>query len=417
MKMKSYIATAINHPAVWSLGDQAAMSGGNFILSLLLARELGLEQFGLFTLWYMVPLVVLSISQAIIVQPFQAFWPGKNPAQQEEYSSALWNMQLLFVALVLVLSFIGGLVMQSFMPVLAILLAGGQSTYDLLRKLSYATGRDRLPVKLSAPLYFTIVLALILGVVSSVQAAFLLLAVLFLLAVIVSAYQLGLTLRLVPKEKLVEHIKKHYHFSYWLLGAAVVQWFSGNAFLLAAAALLGNSTLGALRLAQQVVGVTHVVFLAMENRVPIAAAQHFQKGAIAGLFRYLIRIVSTYGVLILILFIGLLWSEPLLALAYSADVVEQVMRYVPVYTGFYVLVFLATILRIALRSAQLTASIFWSYCLAALLSACLAYPLVEHYGWVGVLLGLVLTQLLPIGIYIQRLYAAHQLLQTSKSLS
>ena len=410
------VARLLNQAATWSLMDQAVISGGNFLLSLLLARQMGLEGFGLYTLWYMLPLMVLSLSQACIVQPFQAFW-AEEKERGEQYATTVWQMQLLFGGLVLFLVIIGAVMMQSMLPLWAGALAVAQSAFDFLRKYSYAKGSYQKPFFWSAPLYGGILLVLLFWPPHSVEILFVLLFSAYAGAVVVGAKALSFSIQLRPLAGLTKYIKKHYHYSFWLLGAALVQWLSGNAFLLAAAALLSHSALGGLRLTQQLIGITHIVFLAMENRIPVTAAQHFQNGSFTALKNYLQRTSTQYGFIVLALLLTLQASGPLLRWIYEPAVVDEVLRYLPLYTLFYLLVFLTIPLRIALRSMQKTAPIFWSYALMALVGSSMAYPFVQTWGWKGVFAGLFLTQLMAIGIYLWQLYPFGLAAGTSKSVT
>ena len=102
---------------------------------------------------------------------------------------------------------------------------------------------------------------------------------------------------------------------------------------------------------------------------------------------------------------------------YEPETVSEVLRYLPIYTLFYLLVFLTIPLRSALRSMQKTAPIFWSYVLMALVGSSMAYPFVQIWGWKGVFAGLFLTQLIAIGIYLWQLYPSNFAAETSKSVT
>ena len=73
---------------------------------------------------------------------------------------------------------------------------------------------------------------------------------------------------------------RHWHFSKWLTAFALMQWTTGNLFFIAARALLGASAVGALRAAQNLMGVLHILFRGLENVVvPTAGALYKRKGS------------------------------------------------------------------------------------------------------------------------------------------
>src|SRR4051812_3398123 len=63
--------------ATLTLADQGIVSACNFALSVLLARGLGLERFGVFALGWTVVLFALSFSQALVVAPLLCLAPGQ----------------------------------------------------------------------------------------------------------------------------------------------------------------------------------------------------------------------------------------------------------------------------------------------------------------------------------------------------
>ncbi|MEL6926614.1 MAG: hypothetical protein AAFO94_21420, partial [Bacteroidota bacterium] len=70
------------------LVDQAIVSGGNFVLGILLTRFLGLDHYGVYTLLWMVLLVALSLNHAFISQPLLSLGP-----QEEDQRSYLHHLQ------------------------------------------------------------------------------------------------------------------------------------------------------------------------------------------------------------------------------------------------------------------------------------------------------------------------------------
>ncbi len=65
----------------WALADQTMVSGVNFLTGILLARYLGVEEFGRFTLAWMAVLFVNGIQHAAINSPMMSIGPKQPEAE------------------------------------------------------------------------------------------------------------------------------------------------------------------------------------------------------------------------------------------------------------------------------------------------------------------------------------------------
>ncbi len=387
------------------LADQALVSGSNFLLGVLLTRELGLDGFGTYSLLWMGVLFALSFSQAFIVQPMLSLGPKQN---MDEYLPSVFTIQLLISFLAGVLAVLT-LSLSSYFNLLPEtgayllwfpVLIACYLFYDFCRKYFFLTQKSEWALFIDG-LYVLVLFALLLW---KAWTAELTIAWTVNALIIAQTAAIALAIWKLPRPtrnraRLLKVSLQHYHFSKWLLGTALLQWFSGNYFLLAAAALLGAAALGALRMVQNVVGLLHVLFLAMENLIPIQAASTYHQGGIDKLRAYLWKISLQTGALTSLILVGLmLASKSILFFLYG----EVTNGYSFVLIGMamiYFLVFIGHPLRFALRTLENTQPIFWAYCLSAAFTILAAYPLVGRLGLTGVLIGLFLTQLITQCVY------------------
>lgn len=192
---------------------------------------------------------------------------------------------------------------------------------------------------------------------------------------------------------------EHWHFSKWLTATAILQWFSGNLFIIGAGAILGPVAVGATRMAQNIVGVTHVLFLAMENIIPSRAAKAQQVGGNEKMFKYLWKFTLQMGMITFtILALIAVFSSQIIEVCYGANYIE----YKNVLIGFcllYVIVFLGYPLRYAIRTMENTKLIFLSFIVSSTFSLLCAYPVIKSFGLYGVVGGLMVTQLITLVIY------------------
>ena len=409
--------------------DQAVVSGGNFVLGVLLARMLGLEVFGTYSLLWMGVLFALSLHQAYLTQPMLSLFAGKNRDEQPGYLRQLFRLQCLIsgsVALLSILSF--GILKIADMRanwLAAVPLTGFVTSVflmqDFLRKSFFVKKEYRQPLFMDLALY----LPLLTGLPALHYTGRLDLetAMWFLFG----TYALSSGLRLKtfiarPNEQfrskfgtnneqsrnesgtglltLHETAKEHYHYSIWLLGTSLLQWFSGNFFLVAAAGVLGTVAVGALRMAQNMVGLCHVLFLAMENIVPAEAAQHFFQHGKSHMLHWLRQVSIGASIPVVLMLGSLTLASPwLIRWLYGSEYLAY-SYLVGTYAILYIFVFIGHPLRFALRTLHHTSPIFVAYCLSSAVSVLAAFPMTRAWGMNGVMAGLLGTQLLTLVVYL-----------------
>ncbi len=404
------------------IADQMVLSGGNFVLVVLLARWLGIEAFGHFALAWMAVLFALSLHQALITQPMFTFL-GKMPRRrQAAWLGVLAGWHVPMAVLLLVSGvLVGAAELAGWLPAswryIGLAVALFTPLYQLqefARKASFAERR------IVRPLMADVVSLLLLTgglLVMRWRGEVHLEAVLLWWCVALLG---GLTL-MVPRlhawwracrawplrwrRRLARIVwTRHYHYSKWLLGKALLQWFSGNAFIIAGASVLGPAAAGAVRIAQNVLGLTHVLFLSLESIVPVQAAQQLFHSGYPAFAKYMQTQTLRYGLITvgLLGFIALT-AEPLTALLYGAEA-SQWAYVIQVYCLLYVLVYLGTMAQFAIRTLEQTQGIFWGYLASASFGAVAVVPMVKGLGMGGLLAGLIISQGILLGIYLLVLY-------------
>jgi O-antigen/teichoic acid export membrane protein len=190
----------------------------------------------------------------------------------------------------------------------------------------------------------------------------------------------------------------HWQFSRWLVSSAVVQWMSGDLFVVAAAAQLGVVAVGALKAAQSLVGIMNILFQGLQNVVPVRAAECFHEAGPRGLLNYL-RKVTIFGLAVTICIGAVLAVEPALwyRLVYGHGYVaySNLLRW---FTVLNVIIFLAVPVQYGLRAIEKTRPIFVGYVAAAVFALTLALPVVRGFGVDGVVVGMAAVQVIRTGI-------------------
>jgi len=384
--------------------DQAMVSGSNFLLGILLVRYLGLAEYGIFTLLWMAVLFALGINQALIIKPLLSIGPKLKGIKQERYLAGLHSIQFYFSLVLLGLGigiyygtqlFINKAFID-FIPIISVIIFG-QTIHDFYRKIYLIEDRIFKVFLLDLILYGGQLLG-ILGLLFlgklNLQSALCVVLIVNILSILYGKYSQSFSQKNTKKILI-----RHFHYSKWLLGTSILQWLSGNYFIIVGASILGTSAVGAIRMVQNLMGLCHILFLVMESIIPIEAARQFQAEGENGLINYLIKMTKQlgtgFGFLLLIISIG---AAPILSLVYGPEAAPYAFIAVT-YSLLYAFVFIGHPLRFYLRTIEKTSPIFIAYCIGSLFSLCSAYPLLQFFQIHGLLFGLIFTQLINILVY------------------
>lgn len=388
--------------------DQGLVSGSNFLLAILLTRVLGLEQFGLFTLCWMAVLFVLGLHQAMITKPYFALKARMDTTGHIGYYRSLHILQLgiclgagILTFLILLVDQIFGFFGFSMSMAIAISCAVCLfPVYEFYRKSLFSFQKIEQAFVLD-----TGYVSILFGVLAahtyfgslSVEAALWSVCISSFVACLVghrwckTHFEGQFQLRFV----FLEHLR----YSKWLTGTAILQWFGSNFFILALAAIMGNAAVGAVRMIQNIMGILHVLFLSMENVVPLQASRFLHKSGVRRMHRYLLVSTRRYGVLVGAFIVGLLlFGGSILNLLYGSGQSEYAFL-LSAFACMYILVYLSYPMRFGLRSLEKTRAFFTAYVVSTLFSFLAAFPLIEWAGWSGFIVGLFLVQIMNNGIF------------------
>jgi O-antigen/teichoic acid export membrane protein len=188
--------------------------------------------------------------------------------------------------------------------------------------------------------------------------------------------------------------RRHWKISRWMGASALLQWVSGNLFLIAAPIYYGAAAAGVLKASQNLMGVTNVWFQGLDNVVPVETARHLRDGGVASMLAYTRSILLKWGGLTL-LFALIMAVVPgfWLALIYTPEMAQYgyILR---LYALLYVIIFIGGPMRAGLQALEYTIPIFWSYLAMASFSFAFAVPMAKQLGLVGSLYGFFCVQII-----------------------
>jgi hypothetical protein len=147
----------------WTLADQAIVSGANFFTALIIARFVGVDAFGVFSLAWFVLLFAQALQSALILTPMLSIGPKESQeAEPGEYYAAVLPLQASFAVLsaaaaAIVLTMGGKAIgMGGAGSTLAIPLGVAVATtqlYEFFRRYGFACGRPTIAFRMDAARY------------------------------------------------------------------------------------------------------------------------------------------------------------------------------------------------------------------------------------------------------------------------
>jgi O-antigen/teichoic acid export membrane protein len=386
----------------WALSDQAVLSGTNFLTNVMLARYMGLREFGVFALAWMSVLFVNSLQTALIISPMMSISPQQEEKDRPFYFGAVFFHELVHVSVSFVLVFAGLKLSNNFFPhehlrQLALPLAFSAFAYqmqDFLRRYFFATHQsfraladDALSYLTQLPILFFLHRA---GVLTSATA----------LWVMAGTSILGLAgwFWVEPlnfrREWITAIWHRHWRCSRWLSGASLLQWTSGNLFILAAPIYYGPAAVGALKAGQNLMRAANLWYVGLDNVVPVEAARRLHANGLRSMLAYLRLVLLKWGGLTLLFALVMAAASGFwLRLFYGPEMVPYgyILRD---YALIYTIMFVGSPLCAGLRALEFTAPIFWSYVATTAFALAFASPLARRLGLNGVMIGLFGTQAL-----------------------
>ncbi|APW66220.1 hypothetical protein LPB137_10375 [Poseidonibacter parvus] len=383
--------------------DQILVSGSNFLLGILLARFLGLDIFGQFSLLWLIVLFFSSIQLALIISPLLTHAPKKNKLIKDYYLTNMLYMQFIFsIICVLILS-----ILFYFSELITSKYNISEFRYYILWMVFSFLCQDFIRryfiIKISYfRLIFIDVIAYIgqlIGISSliffeqlTLINTFISISLTFTISFAVGYLQINF------KSLKSTHIKllflKNWKFSKWLVYSSLLQWGSGNFYILVAGSILGPWSVGVIKVMQNTMGIFHVIFIALENILPIRFAEIYKNNGYQKTISFF-KIQLQYGFYIFLVLISVLfiYGEELILVIYG----DEYVSYSYLLFGFmimYIFIYIGMLQRYILRTIENTKKIFINYIITTIFSVIASFILIKTLEINGVVIGMILTQIL-----------------------
>jgi O-antigen/teichoic acid export membrane protein len=381
-----------------SLIDQIIISCANFIIGILLARHLGVSQFGQFSLAWLVVIFSQAIQNAAVVMPMMSIGPKQTADTRGPYYCIVFVHELIFslfsAALVIVgllLSdqvFRGWNIRPLLWPLSGMVFAN--QIQDFFRRYFFTVSKSQMSIIIDLVRYGGQTLAfLCLFLFSSWQPD--IAGVLWTMLVAASASILTAWCRIDNVEWSLAEWRnvslRHWHFSKWLIGTTIASLMSGELYYAIAGGILGSSAVGILKAAQTIMGVTNVFFQGMQNFMPVRASIVYREGGATQLVKFLgkcsfLIVSATVGISL----IAFIYPNYVMGFFYG----PQYRDYGWVLVGYaiiYIVTALGVIFPIGLFTLEKTFPTLLAYIISGVITVIIMYPLIHEYGLIGVLIG------------------------------
>lgn len=382
--------------------DQGIVSGGNFVLGILAARFLGVELYGNFALLWLIVIFLNSLQIAFIISPMLNFSSKKKNLSLDIYLNSLFRLQF-FLSLILA---IGLLIFLEFAFLFDPKWNLGDSKYLIILVSVIFLNQDFIRR------YFIIkklqLNLLVIDLIAYFGQTFFIIAFFYFNVLdlnyifysIIISFGISLTVGLFKFHFLQSNFRylkilflKNWGYSKWLVYSSFLQWGSGNYYHIAAGAILGSWAVGAVKIIQNLMGVLNVIFLALENILPINYAKIFFSTGLDKLTVVLKRdIYYGVGAFIILFGISLLYGDKIIYLIYGASYI-QYANLLNWFILIYFFIYIGNLFRISLRVLDNTKFIFLGYIVNLIITFFSASLIINSLGITGVAIGILITQM------------------------
>lgn len=385
--------------ANWALLDQSVVSGSNFVIGILLARFLGPEAFGIFVLLQAVMLYVNSYQGALIFQPMLSAAPQLTENERNKYLQGVFAMQLMLTlflglagtAAAIIAHMLGWINMAGLdaNTIAAVICAMfGFQLQDWQRRYFFIREKGRSVFLIDILNYGGQVALLGTAALSGlldVSTAFWIIA-----STSFVSFCMGFIFGRV--RPVFSHacatLKTGWRTSRDYLVAWQFQWLGSQGVFMVGAGAVGTEAVGGVRATQNIVGPINILFLAMENFIPIAAARKYKENGLGSMTRYLWKITFLGTALLApVLLMLALFSVPLISFLYG----EEYLSFAPLVYWQAVYIFIQFYQRqtfFFLRTIKASGIVLRSGIIMAFFSVGIAWFAVPQYHAMGLMMAL-----------------------------
>lgn len=384
--------------------DQAIFSGSNFLLTFLLARLFSITEFGFYSYTLLITYFVLSISNAIIIQPFQIV---VSKGIQQKALGFILKLLIVFLITIFIFMIIFRFTLSNIRLSLNVynnnfsfyivhywevsIFVLGYVFQDFFRKSLLAI--QKIEWVLWIDILFLIIFPILFLSHFLFSETLLYIGFLNIISSIPGIIYFIKNADIKSSNKI--YLNYHLQQGKWLLSTSMLQWFSNNFLVFVSGIYLGLESLGALRLVQSFFGILNVILQTVENFfLPKTAKIYHENIGMAK--KYLSEIAQKgfliFGILLIVFFI---FSDQIIIFL-GGKKYQDFGYVIKLITILYVFILYGYPVRIAIRILELNKAFFFGYILSFGFSVLSFHFLLKYTALYGAILGLIISQILMI---------------------
>jgi len=385
--------------------DQVLVSGSNFLISILILRFLGINDFGVFSFYWLILTLINGAQISFVISPMFTNAPKQNKLNIDFFYGGVFFQQIIFTSIVfyffiLFFKFFGtynfDYQFQSYYFQFSLTIIVTQ-LHQFVRRLLFSKNLYFKALISDFTTYFSLIFFLfyfdVLNLLT-LENVWWIFFYSFLLGIMIN-FTIILSLKF-NYLSIYSTIKTNWIIGKWLLLTTITQWFSGNLWLLNAAILLGPFIFGIIRACQTLLNISNIIFQSIENFIPATTSEKFKVGGIRTMKNYLKSFTIKYlKIIILVVFVIILFSKNLLSLFYGSEVATYYQ--ILIYLSFIIPIqFLQYPLIYKFRTLGNTKPIFFSFLFAAFFSLISSKFIINYFDIQGLIFGLYTSQFIVV---------------------
>ena len=392
-----------------TLFDQIVVSASNFFISILILRYLGIEEFGIFSFFWLIILFIGSIQQSLIISPLFSNAPKYKLSNLNLFYGNVFIQQITLIIFTIFLFYLFSKLfyfinseydLVEYFFSLSMLIIFFQ-LYNFFRRFHYS---KKFLVNIFIidliiySIFFIIIIYYNLNNKLDLLTVLKTFTIIFIIGTLLS-FKLYKYFKF-KKKLFFRIIKENWSISSWLVLSNIIQWFSANLWLINIGLILGPFYLGVIRACQTILNISNLLFQTLENLYAQKISLILQNQGKLKMNNY-IKNLNLKGLIITILLSLLIFfaSGILLKIFYGEEVSR--FKYILSILAFMIpLNFLNYLVPFGLRALGKTFPIFLSYLTTSIIALLFSKLIIEKYEVNGFLFGVYITQIIILVITI-----------------
>lgn len=301
--------------ARWAMASQIVTSGVSFVISVIVIRSLGINEFGRFSVAFLLITILRNFLEGVVLNPLSSIAPKLRGTSARAYrgfviaNGVAFSVSgcLLLLALAVPLGWATGSpwLPEIALPLACVVLTGSMA--DFFRRYQFVEAKPVRAfsidaVRFGAQLLFVMLLALLAHDRFNTETLLCALAVANGLAMLLGAMLYGSMAWRRPLNALMW--PRHWKFIKWMGPTVALETLINAVPLFAANIILGEAALGLVRVAQQITNILNMPMYALQQVLPSIAATRLRMVGYASMVHLLRR--TAYVMAGASIFLGLL---------------------------------------------------------------------------------------------------------------